>query len=108
MPVAATPFTMSAPPVGAVESFVNVRVLEPAVLPAVSAPVTTSVGELVVPGFQLKLFDSYGPPAGDDTVDVVCDHPVVVPPSAAVADEAGPDSASLTVVISLNEPAAAP
>ena len=106
--MAGTAFTVRAPPAGAVESFVNVRVLEPVVLPAVSAPVTTSVGELVVPAFQAKLFDSNGPPPGDETVDDVCDQPLVVPPSAAVVEEAGPDSASLTVFVSLNEPAAAP
>jgi hypothetical protein len=50
--------TVSAPPVGADESFVSVSVDEAVVLPAESAPVTTSVGELVVPEFQLKALDS--------------------------------------------------
>ena len=100
--------TVSAPPVGADESFVSVSVDEAVVLPAESAPVTTSVGELVVPEFQLKALDSYGPPAGDETVDAECDHPVLVPPSAPVADDAGPDSPSVTAFVSLNEPAAEP
>src|SRR5205809_3558900 len=33
-----------------------------------------------LPIFQLNAFESYGPPAGVDTVDCVCDQPVVVPP----------------------------
>src|SRR5436190_18507983 len=101
---AALPLTVSAPPVGAFESFVNVRVEAALVLPATSAAVTTSVGELEVPCDQLKLFESYGPPPGVDTVEGVCDHPLVVPPSAAVADEAGPDSPSVTAFVSANEP----
>jgi len=44
MGVAATLLTVSAPPVGADESFVSVSVDEAVVLPAASAPVTTSVG----------------------------------------------------------------
>src|SRR5436309_11287246 len=98
------PLTVSAPPVGAFESSVSVSVEAAVVLPAPSAAVTTSVGELDVPCDQLKLFESYGPPAGDDTVEGVCDQPLVVPPSAAVADEAGPDSPSVTAFVSLNEP----
>ena len=86
----------------------NVSVAEAVVLPAVSAPVTTSVGELVVPALQLKVFESYGPPLGVDTVDGVCDQPLVVPPSAAVADEPGPDSPSLTAFVSVKEPATEP
>ena len=43
---------------GAVESFVNVKVEEAVALPALSVPVTTSVGELLVPAFQLKVFES--------------------------------------------------
>ena len=43
-----------------------------------------------------------------DTVDGVCDQPAVVPPSAAVALEAGPDSASETAFVSLKLPAAEP
>src|SRR5512133_1347703 len=100
--------TVSAPPVGAFESFVNVSVEAAAVLPAPSAAVTTSVGELLVPAFQLKVFESYGPPAGVETVDGVCDQPLVVPPRADVADEAGPDSVSPTALCSLKLPAAAP
>jgi hypothetical protein len=63
---------------------------------------------LVLPAFQLKVLESYGPLDGVETVDGVCDQPPVVPPSAAEADEAGPDSASVTVFVSLNEPAAEP
>jgi hypothetical protein len=91
-----------------VESFVNVSDAHGVVFPAPSAPVTTSVGELVVPALQSKELDSYGPPDGVDTVDGVCDHPEVVPPSAAVAEDAGLDSESLTAFVSLKEPAAAP
>jgi hypothetical protein len=43
---------------GAVESFARVKVDEAVVLPALSAPVTTSVGELLVPAVQLKVFES--------------------------------------------------
>ena len=52
------PLTVSAPPVGAAESFVNVSEAAPVVFPAPSAAVTTSVGELVAPCAQLKAFDS--------------------------------------------------
>src|SRR5919199_6511049 len=90
-PLAARPFTVSAPPVGAVESFVNVSVAAAVVFPAASAPVTTSVGELVVPCAHVKVFESYGPPAGVETDDAMCVQPAVVPPSAAVAEEVGPD-----------------
>jgi hypothetical protein len=43
---------------GAVESLVNVSVEAAVVLPAASAAVTTSVGELLVEAFQLKVFES--------------------------------------------------
>src|SRR5207237_1592166 len=102
-PVAATPFTVSAPLVGAAESSVKASVV-PVVLPAASAPVTTSVGELDAPCVQPKVFESKGPPAGVDTVDGVCDQPLVVPPRAAVAEEATPESESPTALVSLNEP----
>ena len=74
------------------------------VLPATSAPVTSSVGELVVPALQPKPFESNGPPAGVDTVDGVCDQPAGEPPSAAVAEDWAPDSPSLTAFVSVNEP----
>ena len=38
------------------------------------APVTTSVGELVVPAFQAKLFNWNRHAPGDETVDDVCDR----------------------------------
>ena len=44
----------------------------------------------VTKGTQEKAFDTYGPPAGVDTVDAVCDQPVLVPPSDAVAEGADP------------------
>src|SRR6185312_3244550 len=100
----APPLAVSAPPVGAFESFVNVSFDADVVLPAASAAVTTSVGELVVPCVQPKLLESKGPPAGVETVDGVCDQPPVVPPSAAVADEDGPASPSVTAFVNLNEP----
>jgi hypothetical protein len=37
---------------------VKVSVLDAVAFPAVSEPVTASVGELVVPAFHAKLFDS--------------------------------------------------
>ncbi len=43
---------------GAVESLVKVSVGAVAVLPAASAPVTASVGEVVVPAVQLKRFET--------------------------------------------------
>jgi hypothetical protein len=49
------------PPAGGVESLVRVRVVL-AVLPAVSRPVTVSVGELEVPALQENAFETYGPP----------------------------------------------
>ena len=55
---AAPPLTVSAPPVGGLESFVKVRVDAAVVFPAPSAAVTTSVGELVVPCDQLKALES--------------------------------------------------
>ena len=57
--------------VGGAESSVKVSVGAAVVFPFVSAPVTTSVGEEVVPWFQLNAFDSYGPPAGAETVEGV-------------------------------------
>ena len=100
--------TVSAPPVGALESFANVSVADDVELPAWSAAVRTSVGVLVLPALQPKVLESYGPLEGVETVDGVCDQPPVVPPSAAEADEAGPDSPSVTPFVSLNEPAAEP
>ena len=93
---------------GALVSFVNVSAGAAAVFPAPSAAVTTSVGVELVPAFQLNVLESYGPPAGVETVDAVCDQPLVVPPSAAVALEAGADSASDTAFVSLKLPAAEP
>ena len=43
-----------------------------------------------------------------ETIEVVCDQPPLEPPSAAVAEEPGPDSLSVTALVSLNEPAAVP
>ena len=102
--MAPVPLTVSAPPVGAVESSVYVSVADGVVFPAWSAAVTTSVGGLVVPAFQLKVFESNGPPDGVETVDGVCDQPLLEPPNAAVAEEAGPASPSVTPLVSLNEP----
>ena len=98
---------VTVPPEGPVESLTNVSVVW-AVLPATSRPVTTSVGALVAPAVQLKEFETYGPPAGVDTVDGVWLQPVVAPPRAAVALDADPDPASLTALVSVKEPAAAP
>ncbi len=90
------PFTDSAPPAGAVESFVKVSAPAACVFPATSAPVRFSVGELVVPCAQLNVLESNGPPAGVDTVEGVCVQPALPPASAAVWEEAGPDSPSET------------
>ena len=100
----AVPLTVRAPPVGALESSVSVKAADGVAFPAWSVAVTTSVGELVVPAFHENVFESNGPPAGVETVEGVCDQPPLEPPSAAVADEAGPASPSLTVFVSLNEP----
>ena len=54
-PVAAVVLTVRAPPVGAVESLVKVRVVAVLVLPALSVLVTASVGELVSAAGQAKL-----------------------------------------------------
>jgi hypothetical protein len=100
--------TVSTPLPGAFESFVNESVAEVVGVPAWSAAVRTSVGVLELPVFQLKAFESYGPPEGVETVDGVCDQPPVVPPRALEAEEAGPDSASVTAFVSLKEPATEP
>jgi hypothetical protein len=95
------------PPVGAVESSTNVSVVV-AVLPVRSRPVTTSVGALVVAAAQLNGAEAYGPPEGVDTVDGMWVQPVDVPPRAAVVLDAGPLPASLTALVRVNDPAAAP
>ena len=45
-----------------------------------------------------------GPPAGDETVSALCVQPVVA--IAGNVADAGPESASVTVLVSVNEPAA--
>src|SRR5919201_3681998 len=95
--------TLGAVTVGAVTSFVKVSVVC-VVLPAASAPVTVSVGEVEVPCDQENAFDTYGPPAGDETVDGVCDQPVLRPTRDAVAEEAGPDTPSETAFVSVTDP----
>ena len=82
--------------------------LATAVLPATSLPVTDSAGELVVPAAQPKGLETYGPPAGVETVDGACVHPAVVPVSAAVLLLAGPEPASATALVSRRLPAAVP
>ena len=69
---------------------------------------TVSEGELLVPALQLNAFDAYGPPAGLLTSDGVCDQPPELPPSEVVALDPGPESASVTAFLIVNEPAAAP
>ena len=94
--------------VGAVLSFTKVSVVV-AVLAATSEPTTPSVGELEVLADQAKLFVvTYGPPAGVETVCVVCVQPVVVPPSAGNCAEAGPEPPSETASWSWKFPAALP
>ena len=75
--LAAMPFTVNAPALGAVTSFANVRVVC-ALFEAPSVPVTISVGEPPVPCAHEKLLDTNGPPAGVDTVEGVCDQPLIV------------------------------
>ena len=90
--------------VGAVLSFTNVSVVV-AVLAATSEPTTPSVGELEVLADQAKLLVvTYGPPAGVETVCVVCVQPVVVPPSAGNCAEAGPGAAVGDGVLELEVP----
>jgi hypothetical protein len=106
MPVvsdAEPPFAVSDPPVGAVESFVSVRVCVD-VLPAASALVTVSVGELDVPSDQAKVAETYGPPDGVETVPGACVQPVDVPVSAAVALDAGSETPSATVFVNVRLP----
>jgi hypothetical protein len=79
-----------------------------AVLPAASVPVTVSPGELVVSADHEKALETYGPPAGVLTTEGLCAHPVKVPDRAAVALESGPEPASLTALVSVNEPTAEP
>src|SRR4051812_10614920 len=95
------------PAVGAVESLVKVRLVT-ALLPATSSPVTASAGLLLVPAVQLNGADTYGPPAGVETVDGGCAPPVGVPVRAAVLLLAGPDPASATALVSRRLPAATP
>ena len=75
-----------------------------AVFPAASVPVTVSVGDELVPCNQANAFETYGPPAGVDTAEAVCDQRVLVPPSAAVVEDAGAVSLSVTALASLKEP----
>ena len=105
--VAAVPLTVTAPPVGAVESFVSVSVATRE-LPKLSFPVTVSVGALVVPPLQLNAPETYGPPAGVVTVEPVNVQPVAVPARVANALDAGPELASVSAFVSVNEPAVEP
>ena len=79
----------------------NVKIVAAELLDT-SLPVTTSVGELVVETAQLNMVETYGPPAGADTVEGLCVQPVVVPPRVAVALEAGPEPESVTALVSVN------
>src|SRR3954463_13838214 len=93
-------------PVGLVESFVKVRSVGLLVLPAASVPVADSVGLLVSPAFQAKLFVvGEGPPAGALTVWVVCVQVPMVPPSVGKVAEAGPEPPSETAFCSWKLPA---
>ena len=78
-PLAAVPFTVNAPPVGAVTSLVNVSVVW-IVLAAASMPVTTVVRELLVPCVQANGFDTNGV----ETVAIVCDQFVLAGPAVDV------------------------
>jgi len=96
------------PALGAVLSSVVVRVVV-AVLFATSRPVMTSPGVVVVVAApQENVLDTYGPPAGVVTVEGVWVHPVEVPVMVADWLEAGPDPASATALVRVNEPTAAP
>ncbi len=107
-PAPTSPVASTDPPLAGEESLTNDSPVV-AVLPAVSLPVTLSVGELDAPAVQLKAFDTYGPPAGVVTLDGVCEKPVDVPPKVAVALEATPDPpVSVSVLLRLTEPAADP
>src|SRR5919198_1922802 len=96
-------------PVGFVESSVNVRTVGFEVLPTVSVLVTDSVGLLLSPALQAKLFVVvYGPPAGVLTVCAVCVQLPTVPPSAGKTQLAGAEPESLTAFCRWKLPAAAP
>src|SRR3954452_875042 len=62
------PVTSTVPPAGATESSANVNAVA-LVLPAASALVTTSTGELVVSADHEKSLERYGPPTGRFTSD---------------------------------------
>jgi hypothetical protein len=64
-----------------------------------SSASTASVGELVVFWTQVKVFESYGPPAGVATVEAVCVQPVLVPPSAYVRLPPAPEPPTLSVTV---------
>src|SRR5262249_1151836 len=102
MPVASTE-----PPLGPVESSAKSSVVL-AKLSATSRPVTVSEGELLAPALQLNVFDTNGPPAGVLTSEEMCDQPPEPPANAVVALGAGPESASATAFLIVNDPAAAP
>src|SRR4051812_24546273 len=102
------PVTSTVPPAGATESSTNVNAVA-LVLPAASALVTTSTGELVVSADHEKSLERYGPPTGRLTSEGLCVQPAEPPASAAVALEVEPeDPVSLTALVSVNEPGAAP
>src|SRR5215207_8430150 len=95
-------------PVGGVESSTNVNVSDvTTALPATSAAVTVAAGAELAPGFHVNAADSNGPPAGSVTAPAVCDQPVVVPPSALVAEPA-PDVGSVTFVVNVKLPPTEP
>ena len=88
-------------------SLVKVRVVL-AGLSWTSRPTTASAGVVVVPATQLNGLDTYGPSSGVETLEPVWVQPVEVPVRAWVVDDAGPDAASVSALVTVKEPAADP
>jgi hypothetical protein len=77
-------------------------------LPAVSDDVNVRPAAPGALGFAVHEYvdDSNGPPTGVESVSELCVHPVVAIAGKVAA--AGPESASVTVLTSVNEPAVSP
>ena len=97
-----TPVVASDPPVGALMSLVKLIVVAVLALPAVSVLVMLLLVGFV--GFAVHEYalELNGP--AQPTVSVSCVQPVVAIAGKVV--EAGPESTSVTVLTSVNEPAA--
>src|SRR5690349_14305978 len=95
------------PPVGAVLSRLRVSVVSVWLLPALSVLWAGSVGAPVALVQEIAV-ESYGPPAGVETVSELWALKPVPPVRTPKVADAGTDAASVTVSRSLNDPAALP